>query len=600
MASPSIRSYQNMRVAVVMPALLVLAALLVASSIGLYGLSTARAFVGAEGLWSKSASGALQSLERYIERGQQDDLTRFQQAVQVPLSMRDARAALQTPGASLETAARHFVDAGVVAEDALLMCYVYRLAQHLEWTQTTVAAWESGDRFIDELIELAVSVRDSWRLEEEGGTAARLHAKIVDLGDRFSMAQRRFSDRIGERSRWAAHVSVLVIGLFAGLLAGTAAFSTLRLQRRDEESRRQLMSAHQRLKLATQSDHLGVFEWEVGQDFMWLDARCCEIYGLQQVQDLTPVDKASLWTRVPPEDHGKIQEVMEQAARQRAVFKHRYRVVPAAEQVRHVEITGIFTKTSGSLRMTGVIRDITQEVSLTKAEADARAEEMSAQTRSRLLSRLSHELRTPLNAILGFTQLFLVTAREMAPQQRSWIEEIDKAGRGLLRMIDDVLRISALAEGGVKFRSVAVDMRDSLAGGLAALNTTQQSRVELRVPECGGLECNWGVLADPEGLSEAFARLIAHVLRMDSSGRTVVVTMTATSNEVAVELAARGWDAQHHDSASRLTEPPATHLGFDLALVESLLNHMGGRLQLGPQPGGGTLAVLRMTRCPTS
>ena len=472
------------------------------------------------------------------------------------------------------------------------MCYVYRLAYRLDWTQATIDAWESGDQFILQLVEIALSVT-ALQADDGQSAAPSLRPTVLAMSDRFTAAQRRFSDRIGERTRWVAHVSMLVIGLFACLLAAVAATATLRLQRKEAESRSQLEAAHQRLSLATQSDRLGIFEWKVGCDRMLLDARCCELYGLPHTGDITPINRSVLWTRVPPEDHSDIEAVIERAAQQRSMFKHRYRVVPASTQVRHVEITGIFTKTLGALHMTGVIRDVTQEVALTDAEAHAHAERMSAQTRAQLLSRLNHELRTPLNAILGFAQLLLVNLREMNSQQRSWIEEIDKAGRGQLSMIDDVLRISLLAGGGLPYQKMSVDLRRVLRNVGASIGEVHRSRLVIEVPSAQG-PADETVQADPERLHEALKRLVDHALQLTPREHRVFITTVASEDFVEVHLAARGWEIRRRDSGPLLTETPAPQLGFSLALVEALLHRMDGSLEIVPQQSGGVLIVTRL------
>src|ERR1019366_3375304 len=82
------------------------------------------------------------------------------------------------------------------------------------------------------------------------------------------------------------------------------------------------------------------------------------------------------------------------------------------------------------------------EQTLYKAKEDA---ERANRAKSAFLSRMSHELRTPLNAILGFAQL-LQRAKLSDPDQDS-VEQILKAGRHLLGLINEVLDISRIESG---------------------------------------------------------------------------------------------------------------------------------------------------------
>ena len=76
----------------------------------------------------------------------------------------------------------------------------------------------------------------------------------------------------------------------------------------------------------------------------------------------------------------------------------------------------------------------------------ARAEaERANHAKSEFLSRMSHELRTPLNAVIGFGQLLELD--ELDERQREGVEQILKAGRHLLELINEVLDISRIESG---------------------------------------------------------------------------------------------------------------------------------------------------------
>jgi signal transduction histidine kinase len=55
---------------------------------------------------------------------------------------------------------------------------------------------------------------------------------------------------------------------------------------------------------------------------------------------------------------------------------------------------------------------------------------------------MSHELRTPLNAILGFSQLLGMD--ELNTDQLEAVREINRGGRHLLELINELLDISRI------------------------------------------------------------------------------------------------------------------------------------------------------------
>jgi len=84
--------------------------------------------------------------------------------------------------------------------------------------------------------------------------------------------------------------------------------------------------------------------------------------------------------------------------------------------------------------------DEVQEKSRQLAEA--------SQHKSQFLANMSHELRTPLNAILGYTELILDSVYgDMPEKARSVLDRVQRNGRHLLGLINEVLDLSKIEAG---------------------------------------------------------------------------------------------------------------------------------------------------------
>ncbi|MFA5011340.1 MAG: PAS domain S-box protein [Ignavibacteria bacterium] len=103
-----------------------------------------------------------------------------------------------------------------------------------------------------------------------------------------------------------------------------------------------------------------------------------------------------------------------------------------------------------TIKTFGVNQDITEkkiaEVELIKAKEKA---EQSDMLKSAFLANMSHEIRTPMNGILGFAEL-LKEPDLTGDEQQEYIELINKSGKRMLNIINDIIDISKIEAGLMK------------------------------------------------------------------------------------------------------------------------------------------------------
>ncbi len=209
------------------------------------------------------------------------------------------------------------------------------------------------------------------------------------------------------------------------------------------------------------------------------------------------------------------------------------------------------------------------------------------------LSRMSHELRTPLTAILGFGQLLQLEER-LHQEDREAIDQIVKAGRHLLELINDLLDISRIATGHLSLSLEPVVVGD-VVESVAALLRPQAADRSVLVSSM--VDPALAVTADHQRFRQVLLNLVSNAIKYNSTPGTVVVTAErqASTGTIVVSVTDSG-PGISRDGQARLFVPflrlEATSAiegtGVGLALSKSLVEAMGGSIGVDSVVGRGS------------
>jgi signal transduction histidine kinase/CheY-like chemotaxis protein len=240
-------------------------------------------------------------------------------------------------------------------------------------------------------------------------------------------------------------------------------------------------------------------------------------------------------------------------------------------------------------------REIAERIEAESAARVARAEaERANSAKSEFLSRMSHELRTPLNAVLGFAQLLELD--DLSSDQRESVEQIEKAGRHLLDLINEVLDIARIESGQLSLSLEPVEVRSAVSEALELLRPLAAERgISVVLEESPALYLY--AKADRQRLKQVLLNLLSNGVKYNRDGGELTLRCVQVSGDrIRVEVADDG-PGIPSDGIHRLFVPferlgadstGVEGAGLGLALSKRLVEAMGGVLGVSTSPGQGS------------
>lgn len=266
--------------------------------------------------------------------------------------------------------------------------------------------------------------------------------------------------------------------------------------------------------------------------------------------------------------------------------KYRYQIL-AIGAIFFLLIVGLLTTFYYYLR-TKKLKDELLDSEAELLAAKERAEE-SDRLKSAFLANMSHEIRTPLNAIVGFSNV-LVQGDYAPEEQKEFVSVIQTNSDLLLRLIGDILDISRLETGRLKFNFEECDLV-SLCRKVMA--TTSCSKSEMVKYEFFSRYESYVLIADIQRLQQVLINLLTNANKFTPEGKITLDFQVNEEQEMVIFSVTDTGCGIPEEKQKKVFErfekldEYAQGTGLGLAICRLTIERLGGKIWVDPDYQGG-------------
>ncbi len=246
-----------------------------------------------------------------------------------------------------------------------------------------------------------------------------------------------------------------------------------------------------------------------------------------------------------------------------------------------------------------------QSAELTEQNAELEMQKNQLGEANRLkgnfLANMSHELRTPLNSVIALSGVLTRRlAKQIPEEEHSYLEVIERNGKHLLSLINDILDISRI-EAGREEIEITEFNPDSLISELVSMIQPQakQKNIELLQIET---DPDLFISSDAHKCRHILQNIIGNAVKFTEDGKVevtssrsdgrILITVTDTGIGIADEHIAHIFDEFRQADSSTSRRFGGTGLG--LAIAKKYANLLGGTVSVKSIPGTGSEFTLTL------
>ena len=228
----------------------------------------------------------------------------------------------------------------------------------------------------------------------------------------------------------------------------------------------------------------------------------------------------------------------------------------------------------------------------------------ASNAKTAFLSRMSHDMRTPMNGILGLAELS-ADENDVEILHKN-IAQLKNSGQYLLSLINDTLDFQRIESNKMVLNRKLVYVQDFFTPLMEILaHRAAEHNIEFKV--VNNIDLNVYTYMDPVRLKQVAVNIVSNAIKFTPAGGIITITLEALgcnsnimhtriscsdtgigmSKEFIEKRLFKAFEQESNDIATQYTGS-----GLGLSIVHSLVEMMGGSIQVASTQGEGTTFTL--------
>lgn len=215
--------------------------------------------------------------------------------------------------------------------------------------------------------------------------------------------------------------------------------------------------------------------------------------------------------------------------------------------------------------------------------------------KSEFLSNMSHELRTPLNSINALSKVLIMeTSGKLDDDESNYLEIIERNGKRLLSLINDILDLSRIEAGKLELNPTSFSMNNFLSliiENISPLADTKGLQLKLDA------EAEIEVTTDKNRLDQVITNVVGNAIKFTEEGEVKVIceqkneNINVTIQDTGIGISENQLPFIFHEfrQADGSTSRPYEGTGLGLAITQKIIRELKGNITCESKIGVGSI-----------